>query len=78
MELPDGDEEKIQPKGDEGMGIYDSVSTLVCKQGERTFVGSWMFKKPLDWDLVHEAWASYVFYCNRHNIMIGRHDEVSR
>lgn len=57
-------------------GIYDDVSSLALKHGERSFTGSWMFSEPLDWDLVYKAWASYVSYCNRHNIVIGRHDEV--
>ena len=58
------------------MSIYDDVNSLVCKRGERTFAGSWMFSEPLDWDLVYEAWAGIVSYCNRHHIVIGRRDEV--
>jgi len=77
MELPEGGEDKTQHKGDAGMGIYDNVSSLVCKRGEKTFVGSWMFSEPLDWDSVYDAWAGIISYCHRHNIVIGRHGERS-
>ena len=58
------------------MSLYDNLNSLACKRGERTFAGSWMFSEPLDYDSVYDAWASYVSYCNRHHIVIGRHDEV--
>lgn len=58
------------------MGIFDDVDTLVCKRGERGFVGSWMLDGPLDWGEVLPYWIKYVRYCKRHHIVIGRHEEV--
>ena len=58
------------------MGMYDDVTTLVCKRGEQTYPGSWMMNKPLQWDLVYKYWSRYIAYCKRHAIVIGRHEEL--
>ena len=57
-------------------GIYDNVTTLVCKKGERTYPGSWMLDQPLNWDDVLVYWLKYLDYCDRHHVAVGRHDEV--
>jgi len=46
-------------------GLYDDVSTLALKKGERMF--PWMmFDEVRDWDCIYEEWIRYVKYCKRH------------
>ena len=57
-------------------GIYDHVTTMICKKGERMYPGTWMIEGPIDWEGIYEYWSGIVAYCKRHHIIMGRHEEV--
>ena len=57
-------------------GIYDHVTTMIYKKGERIFPGSWMLDEPMDWPGIYIEWSKIVAYCKRHHIVMGRHEEV--
>ena len=57
-------------------GAYDHITTRICKKGEQQYPGSWMLDEPMDWPGIYKEWSKIIAYCNRHHIIIGRHEEL--
>lgn len=57
------------------MSIYDKVTTLALKKGERTFPFYCFGDVDIDWDKVYDEWVKVVKYCKRHHIYGKKEEE---